>query len=280
MRNMTRLIGLFVTLFATLTSAQAAPLWIERKFIPAPELVAPQFAEFAEMQTQAVDHSAWGAFLARYGSEGPDGINRIGYSTVSAGDRQALRAYIDSLQATDTRILTKDQQLSFWINLYNAVTVDMILENYPTKSIRKIKKPWDTPLVTVLGQDLSLGQIEHHIVRAIWPDPRIHYALNCAALGCPNLALTPYTAATLEDMLETGAKAYVNHPRGAALDGSKLTISKIYGWYREDFGTVDDVLAHIRSYADRPLAEALANITKVKAYAYNWNLNDAIPATN
>lgn len=269
-----------LTLSGQSIAAQAAPLWIERKFIPVPELVDLRFKAASAVQSVAVDHSLWKAFLSQHVEPGADGVNRVRYGAVTPEARASLDQYIAANEALDTAMLTGDQQLAYWINLYNAATVRLILDQYPTSSIRKVKVdgkgPWDHPVVTVLGQSLSLGDIEHHIVRALFPDPRVHYALNCASIGCPNLAAKPYGAAELEDMLDAAAKAYVNHPRGVQVRKNKADISKIYGWYREDFGdTREAVLAHLRKHAVGALAQDLAQVTKIGRYDYNWALNDA-----
>lgn len=263
-------------------TAAAAPLWIERKFIPKPEQIDPRFDVASDTQNTLLDHGLWDAFLTTYVSQGADGIHRVRYSAVTPESRQQLEDYISALEAINTAQLTRDQQLAYWINLYNAATVRLILEQYPISSIRKVtvsgKGPWDHAVVTVQDTALSLGDIEHHIVRAIFPDPRIHYALNCASIGCPNLAMRAYTAETLEQMLDDAAKAYVNHPRGVSLRKNKADISKIYGWYREDFGESEaDVLAHIKRYAQGDLNESLKAIKKVGRYGYDWALNEVPP---
>ena len=174
--------------------------------------------------------------------------------------------------------------MAYWINLYNALTVDTVLNHYPVGSIRDIsispglfnRGPWDRKLVTVEGQALSLNDIEHRILRPIWHDPRIHYAVNCASLGCPNLANTAYDGSHLDAMLDAAARAYVNNPRGAAVHDGKLTVSSIYRWYEADFGSTDaGVIAHLKRYAEPPLAAALNGISAIADDHYDWRLNDA-----
>ncbi|MEO0413195.1 MAG: DUF547 domain-containing protein [Pseudomonadota bacterium] len=273
-------IALLAATMLVSSAAQAAPLWLERKFIPTPELVDPIFAQNSDTKTVDVDHSAFDSLLETYLVPEPGTVSRVKYSDITAADRAALGSYIASLEAQDVTRLTLDQQKAFWINLYNAATIGLIVDQYPVKSIRNVKVdgkgPWDLPLVTVNTVDLTLSQIENHVLRALFDDPRLHYALNCASIGCPNLAARAYTAETLETMLENAAIAYVNDPRGAAIEKNRLVISKIYGWYREDFGnTADTVLAHLRRYARGDLAAALANVTKIKKHRYDWALNDA-----
>lgn len=270
--------------FGVAANSLAAPLWLERKFIPAPELIDPRFDVSSETQSVDLDHGVWTSFLETYleqgNVEGADGVNRVRYSAVTPDWRGRLDGYIAALETVDTRALTRSQQLAYWINLYNAATVRLILEQYPTSSIRKVKVsgkgPWDHPIVTVQDTALSLGDIEHHIVRAVFPDPRIHYALNCASIGCPNLAAKAYEAESLESMLDEAASAYINHSRGVTLRKGKADVSKIYGWYREDFGAGDaDILAHLKRYARGAFKTNLDQVQKIGRYGYDWALNDA-----
>jgi hypothetical protein len=234
----------------------------------------------------SIDHSAWGQFLSRYLVESPDGINRVRYAEVTPADRQALAAYIDALAATPIGAYARDEQFAFWANLYNAVTVRTVLDHYPVDSIRAIdispglftRGPWGRKLVTVEGVPLSLDDIEHRILRPIWRDPRIHYMVNCAALGCPNLAPAPFTAGRTEAMLEDAARAFVNHPRGARVEDGRLHVSSIYHWYREDFGDDDaGVIDHLRRYADDALRRALGSVGRIHRHDYDWALNLARP---
>ena len=123
------------------------------------------------------------------------------------------------------------------------------------------------------GQPLTLDNIEHGILRPIWGDPRIHYAVNCASIGCPNLATEAYRSDNVEALLEQGATDYVSHPRGARETEDGLLVSSIYDWWQVDFGGTDaGVLAHLKRYARPELAEALDRYTEFD-YEYNWNLN-------
>ena len=231
-----------------------------------------------------VDHAPWGALLGRYLHVADDGVNRFDYAAVSADDRAALAAYVDSLATTAVSGCPRNEQLAYWINLYNALTVQVVLEHYPVDSIRDIDispgffsdGPWGRALVTVESEDLSLDDIEHRVLRPIWKDPRIHYALNCASIGCPELAREPFTGDNAERMLDERARAFINHPRGVAVSERGLRLSSLYDWYDEDFGGDEaGVLAHIANYAEPPLAEALAASPSVTGYGYDWRLNDA-----
>ena len=231
-----------------------------------------------------VAHADWDRFLRRYVVHAADGINRVAYGRVAASDRAVLRRYIDALTAMPIWRYNRPEQFAYWANLYNALTVAVVLAHYPVKSTRDIDispglfstGPWDRKLAAVDGEPLSLNDIEHRILRPIWRDPRVHYAVNCASLGCPNLQPTAFTGDHLDDRLDAAARAYVNHPRGSRIEGGVLIVSSLYGWYEEDFGgSPAGVIAHLQRYSDGPRAAALARIGGIDGYEYDWRLNDA-----
>jgi len=229
-----------------------------------------------------VDHGAWTAFIQRYRRLGSDGIARVDYAAARQA-RAELQAYLDRLAAVPVSRLNRDEQFAYWVNLYNALTVATILAHYPVDSIRDIDissgffadGPWGAELITVEGQAITLDDIEHRILRPIWRDPRIHYVVNCASIGCPNLPETALTAANKEQLMDAGARAYVNHPRGAQVSGGRLRVSSIYDWFEEDFGGSDaGVIAHLKRYAQQPLAGQLQGIRSISGDDYDWSLND------
>lgn len=230
-----------------------------------------------------IDHSAWASFLSTYVNRSPDGINRVDYGDVTDADRDSLNAYIDSMQSLTISGYSRPEQFAYWVNLYNAVTVDIILDHYPVNSIRDIKLskgllskgPWSKKLLDIEGKELSLNDIEHRILRPIWRDPRIHYAVNCASIGCPNLMAEPYTAENTERLLDRGAEDYVNHSRGVRIDNGRLDVSSIYAWFESDFGGSDaGVIDHIKRYAEPALAKSLHGINGISGDDYDWSLND------
>ena len=155
------------------------------------------------------------------------------------------------------------------------------MENYPVESIRNIKThpldfkgPWNDQRINVEGEMLTLDDIENKIVRPVFDDPRIHYAFNCAAIGCPNLKTSAFSGTGLDAVLDTQARAYINDPRGVVVEEGKVTASKIFLWYQEDFGEDEaEVLDHIRQYASPELTRSLAGKTEIDNYAYDWALN-------
>ncbi|KXO12594.1 putative protein DUF547 [Moritella sp. JT01] len=238
-----------------------------------------------EATSQDIDHSQWQYVLNRYliVDKNKNAINLFNYKNVTNADKAILRQYLVQLQNINPLQHTKAQQQAYWINLYNAQTIQLILENYPVKSITKLGErffsfgPWDDKAVTVNGQTLSLNDIEHEILRPIWKDPRIHYAVNCASYGCPNLSATAFMASNTEQLLTAGAYAYINHPRGVSIQGDDLEVSSIYKWYSEDFGDNQQALIeHFKRYARPLLKQALILFQQDPGsidFKYDWRLN-------
>jgi hypothetical protein len=246
---------------------------------PSARLVSPHWLQNDPDTSSRLDHAAWSRFLATYLVVGGDRVNRVAYGRVDADGRALLDCYIATLEASAVSHLSRAEQLAYWINLYNAVTIRVVLQHYPVRSIRDIDGglfgtgPWAKKLVTIEGERLSLDDIEHGILRPIWRDPRIHYALNCAAISCPKLQPIAFTAGNAERLLDEAARDYVNDPRGVQIAGDRLIVSSIYVWYREDFGTA--VLDHLRRYASTSLAAELARFRTQDADTYDWRLIDA-----
>jgi hypothetical protein len=227
----------------------------------------------------------WDAFLKKYlVAPHPTGINRVRYAAVAPEDRKVLKDYLQHLQSLPVSSYNRGEQKAYWINLYNALTVDLVLSRFPVASIRDInispglfaRGPWGAKLLTIEEERLSLDDIEHRILRPIWKDSRIHYALNCASLGCPNLQPAAYTPANTAALLDKGAREYVNHPRGLALKNGKLHASSIYVWFQEDFGgSAEGLMEHWKKYAEKALADALENYSGGLEHDYDWRLNGA-----
>ena len=161
-------------------------------FAPKSELWE-RWAAHVPSATATIHHGEWDAFLANNLVSHADGVNRIAYAKVSEADRKRLQDYLSALSAVSISEFSRDEQRPYWINLYNALTVNVVLEHYPVDSIRDISispgwfsiGPWKKKLIQVEGEEISLDDIEHRILRPIWKDPRIHYAVNCA---CPGMS--------------------------------------------------------------------------------------------
>ena len=233
--------------------------------------------------TTRIDHALWGEFLNQFLVQSTDGINRITYAQAGDKGRDQLDRYIDDLIALPISTYNRREQMAYWVNLYNALTVQVVLDHYPVDSIRDIdispglfsSGPWGKKLVTIEDERVGLDDIEHQILRPIWRDPRIHYAVNCASLGCPNLIPQPLLAATLDQQLDQAAIDFINHERAASINGDRLIVSSIYSWFSEDFGGSDrNVIAHLKQYASSALTDKLGSISKIYDDRYDWRLND------
>lgn len=231
---------------------------------------------------RTINHAKFQEFIDAYLRFPEDDVARIDYGAISAARHARLKSYIGDLAAFQITSYNKKEQKAYWINLYNALTVDLVLDNYPVDSITDISAgflsfgPWGKDVVTIEGQSLSLNDIEHGIVRPIFKDPRMHYVLNCASYSCPNIPDKAVTSENLESILNMSAKSYINHLRGVDVSGFRLRISEIYDWYEDDFGsTAPNILRHLKQYADPELKNALERFKKFELLDYNWTLNDS-----
>ncbi|NRB54137.1 MAG: DUF547 domain-containing protein [Saprospiraceae bacterium] len=163
---------------------------------------------------------------------------------------------------------TKAQKMAYWMNAYNAFTVKLILDNYPITSITKLSggKVWDKKWIKLGDKTYSLNNIENDILRPMYKDARIHFAVNCAAKSCPPLLNRAWTDVNLEYYLEGQAKRFINHPDYNQISADKVVISKIFEWYAEDFGNIIEYLNKYSKTKINPDA-------KVSYQEYDWALN-------
>ena len=263
------LLGLAPT--APVYGAPASKLW-------------PRWQSHAPNSPAVVDHTDWDFILQRYVDTGhPSGINRFKYSSVSPEDRQTLKEYLRNLQDVAVSGLNRKEQKAYWINLYNALTVDVILDHYPVTSIRDIdispglfsNGPWDAKLLQIENEKVSLNDIEHRILRPIWQDNRIHYAVNCASLGCPNILPRAFTAQNLDMLLERAAREFINHPRGVSFARNRMQVSSIYFWFRQDFGDSETgIISHLEIYLAPENLQKLKSAQPKMSHQYDWDLNE------
>jgi len=264
--------GLLIALLLAAATTHAAPasdLW-------------PYWNASDETSDTRVDHQAWQRLLDSYlvVTEAPPTLFR--YDAVTAEDRAALDGYLDALAAIDPRTLARAEQLPYWINLYNALTVQVVLDHPAEDSIRDMGDgffrpgPWNDELLRIAGQDVTLNDIEHRILRPIWNDHRIHFVVNCASIGCPSLAPRAYTRDNTRELMDQGEQRYLNDPRGLTfLPNGRLRLSSIFDWYVADFGGDRAALLRYLAGARPDLAERLQRYDGPIDYHYDWSLNDA-----
>lgn len=231
---------------------------------------------FKKMGEKAPSHQIWNELTKKNVAENGD----VNYKAFIQ-DSIKLNTYLALLSdgAPNPKTWTKEDQIAYWINAYNAFTVQLIIRNYPLKSIKEIggKLPfinssWDIKFITLGGEKMDLNNIEHGILRKDFVEPRVHFALNCASVSCPKLRNEAYTAAKLEAQLTDQAKAFINDPsRNKIGDGQTIKISKLFTWFEGDFKkTAPNVPAFLSKYSKVKVNEK----ADIDYLDYNWNLNE------
>ncbi|MBA2662434.1 MAG: DUF547 domain-containing protein [Bradymonadaceae bacterium] len=246
-------------------------------------LDGPIVAEMTEGQKsggQVFDHSAFDALLSAHVDAQ---AGRVNYAGLKA-DRAKLDAYLQTIAKARMQDLGADEQHALLINAYNGYTLKLIVENYPVGSIRDLSDPWGSARYEVASHTLSLDNIEHNLIRPIFKDPRIHFAVNCAAKDCPPLRATAYTGEALDAQLEEASRAVLGSPRFVRVEGDKLRVTKLFDWYGDDFtnndfkGSASNVARYVARYSSdsvRAFIEAKNNDPTVDFLDYDWSLNDS-----
>jgi len=222
-----------------------------------------------------IDNALYAKVLERYVSDG-----LVDYANLKT-HRDDLDNYLDMMGEVSPDDLSSDEQLAFFINLYNAATLRLIIDNYPVESIKDIgsffSSPWKLKVVRLDGKLVTLGHIEHEILRPRFKDPRVHMALNCTALSCPPLITIPYETEMVDMQLEQATRSFINDGKNNYLDGTTLFVSKIFSWFSEDFP--DDFVEWFTAYANGELKSDLeamimeGNKPRVRYLKYDWSLN-------
>lgn len=216
------------------------------------------------VNAQKNKHSRWDQMLEKY----VDTLGFVDYKSWSK-DTANLEAYIETLKRLpplDTA--SKSAQLAYWINAYNALTIQLILKNYPLKSIRDLKNPWQIKLFELNEKAYSLGYIEHQILRKM-KEPRIHFAINCASVSCPKLLNEAYQEKKLELQLSQATRNFINDTTKNKISQKRLQLSRIFLWFGNDFGSKEQRLNFISHYSKYDL-----NAPEIDYLPYNWDLND------
>lgn len=215
------------------------------------------------------DYSAWDKLLKKYIRNGTKENIRTTLVNYAALAKDPLwpRAQESFTTFAPEKLASKKEKLAFWINAYNLAAIRKVLEFYPTSSITaRGDKVWKEVAITIAGKDYSLDDIEHQVLRPL-REPRIHFAIVCASLSCPDLLRTAYSARMLEKQLDTQTKAFLANPtKGARLEGNILYLSAIFTWFAPDFGDLHTFLERYGMQAKQELQR--------KELPYNWSLNE------
>lgn len=241
-----------------------------------PPAVTMQESYAAGENTATFDHSAYDELLARYVTS--EGL--VDYAGLRAAGQQTLDAYLESLAAAPFADLGRDEKLALLLNAYNAFTLSLIAERYPLESIMEIPEDqrWQAARWNLGGRVLSLDGIEHEEIRPRFREPRIHFALVCAALGCPKLRNEAYTGAKLDEQLAEQMRYAHGSPRWFRFDAERrvVEVSSLYDWYRGDFEQAHgSVLAAVAPYSAAVQSALAAGVSlEVRFIDYDWTLND------
>ena len=221
-----------------------------------------------------VSHDIWNDLLQK----NVDANGHVNYKGFKSEEAQ-LEKYLDILRAAhpNTEKWSKDERLAYWINAYNAFTIELIIKNYPCKSIKdlggaiyKVNTPWDIKYITIQGITYDLNNIEHDIIRKEFNEPRIHFAVNCASVSCPNLRNEAFLASRLNEQLDDQARKFINDKSKNNISANSAQLSKLFTWFKADFTKQGTVVAFINRYSTVKLSDK----AKIDYLEYNWSLNE------
>lgn len=232
-----------------------------------PRITIPKKDENLAVElSNTISHESWNTLLKRY----VDNQGNVNYKSFKSDDAK-LQTYLDFLANNKpTTDWSKNEKLAYYINLYNAATVKLILDNYPTKSIKNIRSPWGKKWVKIGDKLHSLGGIEHKILRKM-DEPRIHFAINCASYSCPKLINSAFTANEMEMQLAQATKDFINDTTRNKFNDSSAKLSEIFKWYKGDFTENGTILEYIKKHTDKPINTK----SKISYLNYDWSLNEA-----
>lgn len=228
-------------------------------------------------KSEPITHEDWDSLSKKHITA--DGlVNYKGFQN----DRKKLDAYLQKLSEhhPNDKNWSKEEQLAYWINAYNAFTVQLILDNYPIESIKDItsgpsiafiNSPWDIKFINIEGAEYDLNNIEHNFLRKRWEEPRIHFGVNCASISCPVLPQFAFTADKIYEQLDEQGRRFLNDPSKNKITANSIQISKIFKWFSGDFEKNGTLIDFLNKFSDTQI-NADAEIDYLE---YDWGLNEA-----
>ncbi|WP_292901573.1 DUF547 domain-containing protein [Nonlabens sp.] len=221
--------------------------------------------EHIQVNKEAFDHRLFDQLLKKYVNKN-GAVNYEGIKT----HQKPLRDYLESIRVhTPKNKWSREDELAYYMNAYNAMTIDLIVRNYPLKSIKDIKDPWEQRLWKIGEKLISLEEIEHEILRKM-NEPRIHFGINCASFSCPPLMDEAFTAAQVDAQLQRLAVQFINDPKRNTITADRIEISNIFKWFRKDFTINGDLIDFLNSYSKVKIDKN----ARVRYMDYNWSLNE------
>jgi hypothetical protein len=214
---------------------------------------------------EAINHSDWNILLQKHVSE-KGNVNYKGFKK----DELKLKSYLTLLsKIMPDDSWSKGEKMAYWINAYNAFTIQLILDNYPISSIKDIENPWDIEFINLGDKTFSLNDIEHEILRKM-NDPRIHFGIVCASVSCPKLQNVAFEASNLDSQLDIAAKEFLADPARNNLSEDSIQLSKIFKWFAKDFKNEGSLIDFLNKYSEITISQ-----NAKKSYKdYDWNLNE------
>ncbi|GGD53242.1 DUF547 domain-containing protein [Muriicola marianensis] len=228
-------------------------------------LLIPSFEMGSSSDIQTADHTAWDRLLQ-------ENVSKEGFVDYPGfmKRKKDLEAYLAYLGDNEPKASAhQNEKLAYYINLYNAATVDLILENYPLKSIKDIDSPWGKNRIRVGKDRISLSKIEFGILRKM-NEPRIHFAINCASYSCPKLWNKAYTAEGMELQLQQAAMGFINDKSKNRFTEEEIFLSPIFKWYRGDFMQKRSLISYLQPFTKVKIRET----AKINYLPYDWSLNE------
>lgn len=239
--------------------------------------------DFEDESGISINHASWQEILDEYlNDEHSSGINRFDYERVSDEDHSKLEAYLVYLQRFDPRQFNRDEAKAYWINLYNAGVVELVIDANKSESFDSIRElrsgmfsagPWKREAFVVNLQSMTLDDVQHGVIRPLWQDHRTHYVLTKASLGGANLPKTALTRDNIEQLLQIAEKEYLSHPRAVRVDNDQIILSSLFSWYADDFAEDNAMfLEYLRSNVPVNLVTPLS-VAGDTRFEYDWGLN-------
>lgn len=226
--------------------------------------------------SKKINHDQWTVLLQNHVDE--DGnVNYNGFIK----DSTLLNNYLEVLvkNPPDEDTWSDKEQIAYWINVYNAFTIKLIIQHYPLESIKDIgskiqipfiNSPWDIKFIDINGEKLDLNNVEHSILRKKYNEPRIHFAINCASFSCPKLRREAFTGEKLNAQLNEQAIDFINDPKRNVISEDQASLSKIFSWFKGDFTKNGSLISFLNVYSKIKLREK----ADISFMDYNWSLND------
>jgi len=214
---------------------------------------------------QNIDHSLWTVLLQKHVSVSGN-VDYKSFNTNDSNFQDYLNQFVEIIPSESWN---KNEKLVYWINAYNAFTIKLIIDNYPVKSIKDIKDPWDQKFIPINNELISLNDIEHDILRNL-DEPRIHFAIVCASESCPKLQNEAFVADKLEEQLTLVTKEFLGDNTKNKITVNQLELSKIFKWFSKDFKQNGSLIDFINQYSELQISKD----AKIKYLDYSWNLNE------